>query len=80
MASGGALTVQLLELLDKCAAELQRDIVKFLPEIVTAEYHAVRFCPHPVMPERSESNIVRDVLKNIENAVWFPGFPRPTML
>ena len=36
------LTAQLLELLDTCSSDLQRDIIKFLPEIVTDEHHAVR--------------------------------------
>ena len=39
------LAAQLLELLDTCSADLQRDIIKFLPEIVTDEHHAVRPCP-----------------------------------
>ena len=36
------LTAQLLELLDTCSSDLQRDIIKFLPEVVTDEHHAVR--------------------------------------
>ena len=41
--SGGSrLTAQLLELLDTCSPDLQRDIIKFLPEVVTDEHHAVR--------------------------------------
>ena len=39
------LTAQLLELLDTCSSDLQRDIIKFLPEVVTDEHHAVRPAP-----------------------------------
>ncbi|KAK9832697.1 hypothetical protein WJX81_001207 [Elliptochloris bilobata] len=40
LASGGTLTGRLLELLDACTSDLQRDVIKFLPEIVTEEHHA----------------------------------------
>lgn len=42
------LTAQLLELLDTCSSDLLRDIITFLPEIVTEEHHAVR--PAPCFP------------------------------